>query len=369
MKFNRIYAIALKEVYHVLRDPFTIGMALVLPVILTIIFGLAIEFNIQNIKMAVQDKDKTYSSRRLIDSFGSSDFFEISGVTSPEAGIERIQSGRSKAFLVIDPLFEYALLSNRPTTAQVLLDGSDNSTVGPTMSYIQSIERMTTQKITGQIPQTPIDLKTRFLFNPELSSRWFIIPGLLVVVQAILSILLTSLTVAREWENGSMELLLSTPTRPVEIILGKLFPYVVLGLGAMTFIYLVARFAFEIPFRGNHFVFILGALIFLATYLAQGILISVVTRSQRLAMQLSMLMGLLPSMLLSGFIFPVESMPTFFQYFTMILPARWFMVIARDSFLKGSSVLDLKTPFIALVIICTFMVLAAATKFKKDLEP
>jgi ABC-2 type transport system permease protein len=186
---------------------------------------------------------------------------------------------------------------------------------------------------------------------------------------SILSILLTALTVAREWENGSMELLLSTPVRPIEIIVGKLAPYGVLGITAVTFVYVVARTVFGVPFAGNLAVFGLGCLLFLVSYLAQGLLISVVTRKQVIAMQFSMMSGMLPSNLLSGFIFPIESMPLFFQYFTMLLPARWFMRIARDTFLKGSSLLDLAGSFLALSLFCALMILMATRRFKRDLEP
>ena len=206
------------------------------------------------------------------------------------------------------------------------------------------------------IPRAAYDLRTRFLFNPELDSRWFIVPGLTVVVMAILSILLTALTVAREWENGSMELLLSTPVQPLEIIIGKLAPYGVLCLIAVGLVFVIARVGFGVPFVGNPFVFGAGCLIYLVTYLAQGLLISVLTRNQQVAMQFSMLTGFLPSQLLSGFIFPVASMPAFFRYFTMIFPARWFMQISRDTFLKGSSLAELSGAFFALSLACYLII-------------
>jgi ABC-2 type transport system permease protein len=215
----------------------------------------------------------------------------------------------------------------------------------------------------------PFQLRTRFLFNPELNSSWFVIPGLIVVVMSLLSIMLTALTVAREWENGSMELLLSTPVQPLEIIVGKLAPYGVLGIFAVFMTYVIARTVFGVPFVGNHLVFVLGAIIFLVTYLAQGLLISVVARNQQVAMQMAMVSGLLPSNLLSGFVFPVASMPIFFRYFTMILPARWFMQISRDTFLKGSSLIDLSGAFLVLSILCVGMIVQATRKFKRDLEP
>jgi ABC-2 type transport system permease protein len=185
---------------------------------------------------------------------------------------------------------------------------------------------------------------------------------------AMLSILLTALTIAREWENGSMELLLSTPVRPLEIILGKLAPYGFLGALAVVFVYVIARVAFGVPFAGHLIVFGTGSLIFLVTYLAQGLLISVVARNQMIAMQMSQMTGMLPSQMLSGFVFPIASMPLAVQYFTMIFPARWYMEISRGTFLMGSSFLDLARPFAALALSCVVMIWLAVRRFKRDLE-
>ncbi|MBI3898158.1 MAG: ABC transporter permease [Gammaproteobacteria bacterium] len=371
MKFlwQRAGAIAKKETRHVLRDPFTLALSIGLPVFMVFVFGFAIEFNVKDIHLAVHDADRSQASRRLIDTFGSSHYFVIDNIASPDLALRSIAGERDRAALIIPAGFEQDLLASRRARAQVLLDGSDNSTVGPILSYVASIQTIAGKRIANFDPPTPIDFKTRYLFNAELNSRWFIIPGLAVVVMAILSVLLTALTVAREWENGSMELLLSTPTQPLEIIVGKLAPYAVLGLTAVAFVYLISRTVFGVPFVGSHLVFLAGCILFLATYLAQGLLISVVTRKQQIAMQIAIMSGLLPAQLLSGFIFPIESMPTFFQYFTMILPARWFMTIARESYLKGSTFLDMAGPFLALAILCTIMIVLATSKFKKDLEP
>lgn len=369
MKWSRIQAMARKEFFHILRDPFTMAMALLFPVMLTTIFGLAIEFNVKNIPIAVFDGDRTQATRQLMETMGSSNYFEIQPAYSQQDALEDIQSERVRAALIIPPQFEYSLRSGREAHAQALLDGSDNSTIGSVSGYLLAMQQLAAQNILEMKFPEPVSLQTRFLYNPELSSRWFVVPGLMVVILSILSILLTALTVAREWENGSMEMLLTTPAKPLEIILGKLLPYLLLALGGAVFVYLMARIFFEVPFRGSHWVFLLGALLFLATYLAQGLLISVLTRKQQISMQFSMMSGMLPSLLLSGFIFPVESMPKFFYYFTAILPARWFMIISRDVFLKGAGIVDLQVPFLALTAICVVMVSIAVHNFKTDLEP
>jgi ABC-2 type transport system permease protein len=369
MKWSRALAIAEKEVFHISRDPFTLGLAVLLPVMLVAIFGTAIEYNVKNIPISVFDGDHSDASRRLLDTLGSSKYFLLDPTHTQNEATSRVDSEQDRAAIVINRGFEYDLLSGRGANVQLILDGSDNSTIGSVISYFGTMEGIANQKITETDQKPAVEVVTRFLYNPELNSKWFTVPGLMVIVLAILSILLTSLTVAREWENGSMELLLSTPVEPIEIIVGKLLPYLVMGLVAVGFVYGIARLGFGVPFKGSHIVFLLGTLLFLATYLAQGLLISVATRSQQVSMQIAMMTGLLPSLLLSGFTFAIDNMPAFFQGLTTILPARWFMQISRDVFLKGSDIAELKTPFIAMSIICLVMVTLANRNFKKDLEP
>jgi len=371
-RFSRALAISKKEVFHILRDPFTLVMALGLPVFMVVMFGLAIEFNVKNVGLAVSDSDQTQSSRRLIDTFSSSSYFITHSIHSPLEGLDHIASEKTRAALIIPPHFEKDLFAGRGAVTQILVDGSDNSTVGPVLGYIGSIQNIASQRIGGIEPEVnapgTYELRSRFLFNPELNSRWFVVPGVAVVVMSMLTVLLTALTIAREWENGSMELLLSTPVQPLEIIVGKLAPYGALGLIAVTFVYLIARVIFGVPFVGHLWVFGLGCILFLVTYLAQGLLISITTRNQQVAMQVAMMTGMLPSQLLSGFIFPVESMPKFFRYFTMIFPARWFMKIARDTFLKGSSVIDLSGSFLALILSGLLMIFLGTRRFRRNLE-
>ena len=366
---RRAWAVAKKEVAHITRDKFTLSMALALPLIVVTIFGLAIEFNLTDIPTSFLDNDKSQSSREMMEIFSSSNYFHNSIIHSPNEGLYRLESEQAKAVVVIPPGFEKNVSSGLGAQAQVLIDAADGQAASSVLYYLGGIQRRSIERLTGRkIPQK-ITLKTRFLFNPELNSKWFTVPGLLVVIMTMIAILLTALTVAREWETGSMELLLSTPVRPLEIIIGKLTPYAVLCLGAVALVYFLARTAFGVPFVGNYFVFLLACLLFLITYLAQGLMISVLTRKQMLAMQMAMISGLLPSQLLSGFIFPIQNMPPFFQYFTTILPARWFMNLSRDCFLQGSSFWDMRSSFLGLTIIATVFITVSVKKFKRDLEP
>jgi ABC-2 type transport system permease protein len=368
MYFRRIKAMARKEVNHILRDPFTLTMALVVPVFLVTIFGYAINLDIQNVRLAVVDQDSTQDSRIVSQTATNTRYFEeIGGMweDSPERALSR---DKAKAALIIPKEFEEEVVRGERATAQILIDGTDNSIVGTILNYFNGILSATRQKLQPFYVEGGIEIVPRYLFNPEQMSPWFIIPGLSVVILSILSILLTALTVAREWETGSMELLLSTPVRPIEIVLGKIMPYMALGLIGATFVYLSARLIFGIPFVGSHLYFFIGTVLFLCTYLAMGLLISAAARQQQLAMQVALIAGFMPSLLLSGFIFSIQNMPAVFQYFTMLLPVRWYTLISRACYLKDPALMDLMPSFGALTLIAIVLIAAVTKASKGTLE-
>jgi ABC-2 type transport system permease protein len=369
MKLSRVLAIARKEVMHILRDPFTSGMALGLPIIMVVYFGFAIDFDFKNVKLALYDFDNTRQSRQLADVFLASGYFKLDKGAYPGGMLQEVETEKDFGSIVISPEFGRKIASGETGNVQILIDGTDNQKTGIITRYIGSILGAVTGRITGLAAKMPVEIRTRFLYNPELNTQWFIVPGLIVIVVGILSILMTSLTVAREWENGSMELLLSTPVEPMEIVLGKILPYVAIGLSSSVLVYATARLAFGVPFEGSHLLLILAVFIFIVASLAQGIFISVTMRQQSKSMQLSFITGFLPALLLSGFIFPVESMPLFFRILTSFLAPRWFMTIIRALFLKGPSLSEIAVPFAALILLSLIPILAASKRFKKNLEP
>lgn len=369
MKFLRMKAIAFKEATHIRRDPFTLAMGVIMPVILVVLFGLALDLDVKNIEIGVDDRDQSFSSRRLISIFKETQSFIVAHEGHWTDLEKEIRKEQVKAILIIPQGFEKNINREDPPSVQFVVDGSDNAIVGPALSYLYGIQLKMRQELVEREFKQILNVETRYLYNGELKSSYFVIPGLISVVLALISILLTAMTISKEWENGSMELLLSTPTTPLELILGKILPYSVIGMFAVALVYLVARIGFDIPFRGSHLLFIFSCFIFLTAYLAQGSLISVVARSQAVAMQMAMVSGFLPTFLLSGFIFSVSSMPTFFQYFTMILPARWFLQIIRTLFLKEAGLQEVLIPLGALLLINFVLVKAALTKFKRTLEP
>jgi ABC-2 type transport system permease protein len=369
---RRAWAIAAKEWRHILRDPFTLGMALIMPALMVIFFGYAIDFDLKAIQSHWTDQDHSPASHELGRILQASGFIRLQTPASGESPMQALDQGRTKACFHVPPGFGTRLANGQPGSVQVDLDGADNQTATTLGSYLAGFQAAASARLGGQGPVRPLrsePIITRFLFNPELSSRWFIVPAMMALVLAILCVLLTALTVAREWETGSMELLLSTPVQPLDIIVGKLLPYLGLSLGTVGVVFLLARTVFGIPFQGNLATFALALLLFLVPTLAQGLLISVVARQQLIAMQLAMLSGMLPNFLLSGFIFPVESMPAFFQWITMVLPGRWFVLITRDAFLRGSPIQDLLLPFGMLAFTGVLLLTLSLLRFNKDLEP
>lgn len=365
---RRALSISRKEIRHIRRDPVTLVVSLGLPVLLVLFFGFAINFDVKRVDLLVADGDHSRVSRELVDLLSSSGYFHVRHAGSAREAADALGAEKGKAALVIEPDMGRDMLSGRPVQAQLLLDGADNSNAGIVASYVAAAESEVRIRLTDSSPP-PVALRTRFLFNPELDSHWFVVPGIFVIVVGLISSLLTALTVAKEWENGSMELLLSTPVRPLEIIAGKLAPYMGLSFAAIVLIYALARLVFAVPFLGSHLIFALATALFLAATMAQGLVISVVTRQQQLAFQTAMNTGMMPIQLLSGFIFPIASMPVVFQWLTMIIPARWYMTLTRALFLRAPEFSMLVGPLAALTVLAVVFMTVAWKKFKTDLEP
>lgn len=367
----RMKAIFSKEFKHIFRDPFTMLMALMLPLAIVMILGNSIEFNVKSIHMSYYDADRTESSRRLIETFDSSNYFQAAAIDNPEHGFDNIVDERARVMVSVPPDFEKQILGGGVGHVQVLLDGSDNSSVMAVVNYLNTINQNAYFKIMDvphDVAVPGLSFQTRYLFNPELNSRWFSVPGLSAVIIALVAIMLTTLTICREWERGSMEMLLSTPATSLEIILGKVLPYAILSFVGFILVFIIARLIFGVPFVGNYFVLVLGTLLFILGYLAIGLFISISTHKQDVAIQFACIIGLLPTVVLSGFIFPVEYMSRGYQAFASLFPARFYMEITRDQFLKGSSIIDLWILFALLGAQAAVIIVACLARFKRTLE-
>lgn len=370
LSIKRTRAIFKKEFKHIFRDPFTLAMALLLPLLIVLILGNSIEFNIKEIPTAYVDLSKTQSSRKLLETFGSSNYFKLYAVEDTDEGYREIIKERAKAEIFIPPTFEGDLLGGGAGNIQILLDGADNSSIAAISNYLVTLNQTAIFKILD-IPvklTPPIVFKTRYLFNPELNSKWFAIPGISAVIIALVAIMLTSLTICKEWEKGSMEMLLSTPVTSLEIIIGKIFPYAFLSFCGFIIVFLAARYVFGVPFVGNYLILTLGTVLFIFDYLAIGLLISIGTKQQQVAIQYAAIIGLLPTALLSGFLFPIQYMPTAYQIVSKFFPALWYIDVSRDQFLKGSSIEELWLPFTVMAAQALFFMVCCLLTFKRNLE-
>lgn len=344
MNWRRTGAMARKEALHIIRDRNSMVMALAMPVIMLLLFGYALSLDVDHVPTWIADADQTPQSRDVIARIRGSRYFEIVGVSNSPADIEsHINRDQCLLGFAIPRGFARDLALGRTAEVQVLLDGSDSNTAAIALGYAETLMQLHALQLqadaenrkTGQVPKQPVDGRMRVWYNGDLKSRNYIVPGLIVVIMMIIAALLTSLTIAREWENGTMEQLLSTPVRPAELVLGKLTAYLVLGLIDMTVAIVAGIFIFDVPMRGNLFFLCFTGFLFLFGALTWGIFLSTLVRSQLMAYQLGSLTSFLPAFMLSGFIYSIENMPKVIQVITYVVPARYFIIVLRGIYLKG----------------------------------
>ncbi|HEX9010631.1 MAG TPA: ABC transporter permease [Holophagaceae bacterium] len=374
---RRLAAVARKEFIHVLRDPRALGIAIVLPMIMLLIFGYALTMDLDRVPLAVWDQSRTPQSRELVARFEGSRYFSL--VARPESYPEieaSLAGGRTMMAVVIPIEFGRRVASDRNTTVQVLADGSDANTTTLALSYAESVVRGYSQdilvervrRLTGRPPALPLDLRFRAWFNTDMESRIFIVPGLIAVIMMLIAALLTSLTVAREWETGTMEQLVSTPLRGTELILGKLVPYFTIGMVDMLLSVLAGRFLFGVPIRGSLLLLFGVSAVYLVGALSLGILISAKAKTQLLASQFAFVATFLPAFLLSGFMFDIRNMPKALQLVTYLIPARYFVAFLRGLYLKGTGLAQLWPECLLMVVFGALMLLAAIRSFRKRLD-
>jgi ABC-2 type transport system permease protein len=344
MTLRRTRAMARKEFLHIVRDPRSLLMALALPLLMILLFGYALTLDVDRIPTIIFDRDGTPESRELISRFQGSRYFQILGTANSYEAIERgIDKSECMLGVVIPEDFARNLLSGHDAQVQLLLDGSDSNTASIAQGYagalvqfyILDLRSGTQNRRAGGGLAPPIDGRLRIWYNAELRSKNYVVPGLIALIMMIIASLLTSLTIAREWEMGTMEQLLSTPVRPPEIVLGKMLAFFALGLVDMIITIVVGVLIFGVPLRGSIVFLAVTGCIFLTGALCWGILLSAMTRSQLLAYQLGMLSSFLPAFLLSGFVFSIENMPIPIQAVSLVFPTRYFVTILKGIFLRG----------------------------------
>jgi ABC-2 type transport system permease protein len=376
MNLRRVMAMARKEVIQIGRDPRSLLIIIAMPLMQLFIYGYAVNLDIKHIPLCVYDRDATQTSQDLLKRFQATDYFDIVRVSPdyPDV-IRQIDQGTCRIAVVVPSQFSETLRSSGQANVQALLDASDSNTASIGMGYAQSILQAYSQQVQinwqqrhGMAPVAPVvTFEPRTWFNEDLSSMANIIPGVVALVMAVVGAFLTSLTIAREWERGTMEQLISTPVGKLEIEIGKLVPYFIIGMLDTALCAGMGVWWFGVPFRGSWTLMFGCSMLFLIVVLAIGYLISVVAKNQLAASQLALLTTFLPAFLLSGFIFPIEQMPTVVQWITRILPARYYVSILRNVFLKGTPAELMAGQVTALAIIAAVAITLATRAFEKRL--
>jgi len=370
LDLGRLRAIARKEMLQLRRDTRSLLLAFLLPVVLLALFGYAITWDVDAIAMAIVDQDHTAASRELGERFEASGYFQVRArPESPRAMIPLLDASEVQMVLVVPPGFSADLGAGRTAVLQAVVDGSDANTATIVLAYARAIveRHAALVRVVGSY-RPPITAQSRVWYNDDLSSRNMIVPGLVAVIMMIIAAMLTSLTIAREWERGTMEQLAATPVTRLEVVLGKLLPYLAIGLADVAVISILGVWVFQVPFRGNVLLFGVLTTFFLAGALGLGMFISATARSQLLATQMAMMATFLPAYLLSGFMFAISAMPKALQLLTVVVPARYFLVVTRGIFLKGVGLSVLFWPGLAMLAFAVLGVLLAVRAFRKELD-
>jgi len=364
----RVMAIAWKEVLHIQRDPRTLVLALVMPVVMLLLFGYGVSFDIDHVRLAVSDLDRTEASRRLALAFTENGEYEAVGGADADQADTLFRRHGARAILVIPQGYAKDLERGGPARAQLLLDAADPVTANQVLTKADAIALSEGRRVAGASGVSaapPLQVKVSTRYNPEARSAVYIVPGLAAYLMAITAVLLTALTVAGEWERGSMEQLFASPVSRLEIVLGKLLPYLGIGLIQLLLILGVGTNVFDVPILGSPFLVMLAGLLFLAGMLGQGLFISVVARNQLVATQAGALSSLLPSLLLSGMLVPIDNMPAPLRAISRVIPARYLVDALRQILLKGNGFASIWGDLLAMLLFAVVIIALATRRFQR----
>ncbi len=365
---KRIISISRKEFLHIIHDSRSLVIIFVLPVLQLLIFGYALNMEIQNINMAVMDHSQSSISREFINQFKGSKYFNVFYYDEPLEEVEKLFFDRkARVILIIDQDFQREFIRQGNTSIQVIFDAADPNAATTIKQYVNTAIIKFNENFSGKLPKA-FDVKPRIWYNPDLKSDYFFIPGLIALILVMISALLTSLTMTREKEMGTMEQILVSPIKPVEIVLGKVLPYIGLAFMDGVIILFLGIFIFDVPFIGSAALLMLLSVIYVITSLSLGLMISTVFNTQQIAMMVAIAVTLLPTIMLSGFIFPLKSMPDILQYISYIVPAKYYLIIIRGIMLKGNTIFQLAGQIFFLLLMTIILLGNAVRKFNINLE-
>ena len=369
-----IIAVIKKELIQIVRDVRTLLLLIFIPAFLLILFGYVLSFDVEDTALAVIDLDKTEHSRLLVNTFTSGGYFmKVADPDSYSEASDLLDSGKAEVVVVIPSNFEKTLLKGESVEIQAILDGSEARVARILDGYISAYVNSFSNRVTGDYVlrtygmsvEAPLQLQARIWYNPELESTLFLVTGLIVFILMITTTISTSLSVVRERENGTMEQLMVSPLNSASVIIGKTVPYLFVAILSTVFILVISYFAFGVEVRGSYFLLAVSSLVFILAALSQGIFISTMTTSQQVAFFIAALSTLLPALLLSGFVFPIASMPLWIQYITKVLPARYFVTLLRAVLMNGAGFESAWEHLLALMLFSAITILISAVRLKK----
>jgi len=370
LNMKRFIGFIKKEFYHIFRDKRSLFILFGMPIAQIMLFGFAITNEINNVNIAILDHSKEVTTQEIINKIGASKYFSIKASILNEADIETaFQKGIIKAVLIFEKDFSKNLGKKNSATVQVIADATDPNTANTISNYINAILQKYQQEINKTV-KTPYQIvsKTRMVYNPELKSVFMFVPGVMTIILMLVSAMMTSISITREKELGTMEVLLVSPLKPFQVIIGKVVPYIFLSIINAIIIVLLSIFVFKMPVQGSLFLLAIESILFIITSLALGILISTISASQQTAMMISLMALMLPTILLSGFIFPVSSMPLPLQIISYIIPAKWFIIILKAIMLKGVGISFIWKETLILVGMTLIFIALSVKKYKIRLE-
>lgn len=359
-----------KEFYHIFRDKRSLFILFGMPIAQILLFGFAITNEINNVDIAILDRAHSNDSRKIISEISSSNYFTIAQLLKNESEIKEVfQKGKVKAVLSFPANFSSDLVKEKKASIQVLTDATEPNTANTIANYINAMVLRYQQQIDQQqVLPYQIEPQTRMVYNPELKSVFMFVPGVMTVILMLVSAMMTSISITREKELGTMEVLLVSPLKPFQVIIGKVVPYVFLSIVNALVIILLAVSVFKMPIQGSLFLLGFESVLFIITSLALGILISTIATTQQTAMMVSLMGLMLPTILLSGFIFPISSMPVILQVISNVIPAKWFIIILKGILLKGVGLTYLWKETLILMGMTLFFVVLSTKKYKIRLE-
>ncbi|KJS15283.1 MAG: transporter [Peptococcaceae bacterium BRH_c4b] len=367
---SRILAILKKEFLQMKRDRLTLGMIFMLPLVQLLLFGFAIQTEVKHIPTVVFDQSLSYASRDMLDSLTASGYFEISAAAgSYDEVTEAIDSGRAKAGIIFPPDFAEKLKRGETAPLQVLVDASDSMVSASAIATANSVGLLKSQKIIAQkarVTDIPYDIRVRPWYNPDGITAFYMVPAILGIIVTMTMVMMTSMAIVRERERGTLEQLMVTPVKSYELMIGKIIPYIALGYVQITVALLVGTLVFHVPVRGSLLELYLLTLFFITASLGLGIMISNIAKNQMQAFQMSFFV-LLPSILLSGFMFPREAMPVVIQYIGNLIPLTFYLTIIRGIVLKGIGFQYLIPQVVALLVFSVVLIALSIAKFKKKI--